>query len=146
MPDQVVVDILLLSSTVDWNQKGHQLTMVHLLEEDPSSRYMMFVAKELPAIVLITATGRPIVQVVVLVLGALLLSIITGFTGSTRTGSINMPTVKEAKIPELNCPQREQTCFLITLLTSGMTVSASIRTAMELDVIRWKRLWEWYRQ
>ena len=30
-------------------------------------------------------------------------SIITGFTSSTGTGSINMPTVKEAKIPELNC-------------------------------------------
>ena len=92
---------------------------------------MMLVAKELPAIVLVTATGQAIVQVVVLVLGASLLSIITGFTGSTGTGSINMPTVKEAKIPELNCPQREQTCFLITLLTSGVTVSASICTAVE---------------
>ena len=93
----------------------------------------MLVAKELPAIVLVTAMGQAIVQVVVLVLGTSLLSIITGFTSSTGTGSINMPTVKEAKIPELNCPQQEQTCFLITLLTSGMTVSAFIRTALELD-------------
>ena len=83
----------------------------------------MLVAREFPAIV----------QVVVSVLGTSLLSIITGFTSSTGTGSINMPTVKEAKIPELNCPQREQTCFLITLLTSGVTVSASIPTAVELD-------------
>ena len=44
-----------------------------------------------------------------------------------------MPTVKEAKIPELNCPQQEQTCSLITLLTSGVTVSVSIYTAVELD-------------
>ena len=60
-------------------------------------------------------------------------NIITGFTGSTGTGSINMPTVKEAKILELNCPQWERTNFLITLLTSGVTVSASIHTAVELD-------------
>ena len=72
---------------------------------------MMLVAKELPAIVLVTATGCAIVQVVVSVLGASLLSIITGFTGSTRTGSINMPTVKEAKIPELNCPQQNKHAF-----------------------------------
>ena len=38
-------------------------------------------------------------------------SIITGFTGSTGTGSINMPTVKEAKIPELNCPQCNKHAF-----------------------------------
>ena len=42
-----------------------------------------------------------------------------------------MPQVNEAKIPELNCPQREQTCFF--LITSGVTVSASIHTAVELD-------------
>ena len=72
-------------------------------------------------------------QVVVLVLGTSLLSIINGFTGSTGTGSINMFTVKEAKILELNCPQRQQKCFLITLLTSGITVSVSIPTAVELD-------------
>ena len=52
----------------------------------------------------------------ILVLGASLLSIITGFTSSTGTGSINIPTVKEVKIPESNCPQLEQTCFLITFL------------------------------
>ena len=97
MSDQVVVGILLLSPPVDWDQKGHQVMMVHLLEEDPSGRDMMVVAKELLAIVLLTAMGRAIVQVVVLVLGTSLLSIITGFTGSTGTGSINMATVKEAK-------------------------------------------------
>ena len=42
-----------------------------------------------------------------------------------------LPVVPE--LDQLNCPQREQTCFLITLLTSGVTVSASIHTAVELD-------------
>ena len=115
--DQIVVGILLLSCPVDRDQKGHQLTMVHLLEENSSGRNMMLVAKELPAIVLVTVMGRAIVQVVVLVLG---------------TGSINMATVKEDKILELNCSQRQQTCFLITLLTSGITVSVSIPTAGEM--------------
>ena len=48
--------------------------MVHLLEEDPGGQDMMLVAKEFPAIV----------QVVALVLGASLLSIINGFTSSTE--------------------------------------------------------------
>ena len=69
MPDQIVVGILLLFPPVDRDQKSHQLTIVHLLEEDPSVRDMMLVANKLPAIVLVTA----IVQVVVLVLGASLL-------------------------------------------------------------------------
>ena len=47
-----------LSPPVDCVQKGHQVTMVHLLEEDPSGRDMMLVAKELPAIVLVTDTRQ----------------------------------------------------------------------------------------
>ena len=64
MLDQIVVRILLLSPPVDWYQKCHQLTMVHLLEEDPSGGDMMLVAKELPAIVQVTVMGQAIVQVV----------------------------------------------------------------------------------
>ena len=60
-------------------------------------------------------------------------SIITGLTGSTTlaaavsgtngiagtiTSSMNMLTFKEAKKPELDCHQQEQSVFLITLLTS----------------------------
>ena len=78
MLDQGVVGILLLFPPVDRDQKGYQLTMVHLLEEDLSGQDMMLVAKELPAIVLVTATGLAIVQVVVSVLGASLLVLLVG--------------------------------------------------------------------
>ena len=77
MLDQIVVGILLLSPPVDWYQKCHQLMMVHLLEEDPSGRDMMLVVKELPAIVQVVS-------------GIITGSIITGFTGSTGTGSIEL--------------------------------------------------------
>ena len=123
MLDQVVVGILLLSPPVDCVQKGHQLTMVHLLEEEPRHDVG---SQGTPS----NSAGNSDGPSNSASGGVSTGNIITGFTG---TGSINMPTVKEAKILELNCPQREQTYFLITLLTSGVTVSASIYTAVELD-------------
>ena len=66
------------------------------------------------------------------VTGAALSSANASVITDTKTGSINMLTVKEAKIPELYLPQRERCIFFDHLahILRGVAVSASISAAV----------------
>ena len=121
------MDILLFSHLVDKDKKDYPPTMVVLLGGDPSGQDMTSIDEELPAVVLAfggnsdgssssddggvnagnTVTGLTGSTVIAAALSSTKSSAITGII----SGSINMITVKEEKIPELNRPQRECCMF-----------------------------------